>query len=235
MQNALGQHHIDELLKLSEEFKKAEQEIAAARSSAGGIMEERREEFYTIPPPPVAVPAPLGPPPGPPPPVMHTAAPVAPAPSPPVAFDLYRDYQREGSPARSTRSRRSHSISTSRTPVIIEPREYHEYSEDISVGPLALVSDRRRGDKDIKLEIARLEAERDLLKSDRHHHHHHSHSRHRSHSRSTNRELVSAERLPTGELVLYEEQVERIEEPRRGVRLEKDKKGRMSISVPKYR
>lgn len=85
------------------------------------------------------------------------------------------------------------------------------------------------------MEIARLEQERELLRPERRHHRHHSHSRHRSHSHSTERELVSAERLPTGELVLYEEQVERIEEPRRGVRIEKDKKGRMSISVPKYR
>jgi hypothetical protein len=35
--------------------------------------------------------------------------------------------------------------------------------------------------------------------------------------------------------VLYEEKIEKIEEPSRGVRIEKDKKGRMSISVPKYR
>ena len=84
-----------------------------------------------------------------------------------------------------------------------------------------------------KMEIERLEAERDLLKAGGRHHRH-SHSRHRSHSHNTDSELVY-ERLPTGELVLYEEQVEHIEEPRRGVRIEKDKKGRMSISVPKYR
>lgn len=53
--------------------------------------------------------------------------------------------------------------------------------------------------------------------------------------RHGDREIIKAERLSTGELVLYEEEVERIEEPRRGVRIEKDKKGRMSISVPKYR
>ncbi|KAF3062239.1 hypothetical protein GL218_03001 [Daldinia childiae] len=177
VQKALGQQNIDDLLKLSEDYKKSEREVASARSVVN------------------------------------------------------QTYIRESSPTRSTRSRRSHSTSTTRTPVIIEPREY---SEELAVGPLALVGDRRRSNKDIKMEIARLEAERDLLKAERRHHHH-SHSRHRSHSHSTDRELVSAERLPTGELVLYEEQVERIEEPRRGVRIEKDKKGRMSISVPKYR
>jgi hypothetical protein len=91
-----------------------------------------------------------------------------------------------------------------------------------------VTSDRRRDEKAIKNEIARLEAERDLI---RHERHHHSHSR----SRSQGGELVRAERLSTGELVLFEEKVEKIEEPRRGVRIEKDKKGKMSISVPKYR
>jgi len=67
-------------------------------------------------------------------------------------------------------------------------------------------------------------------------HHHHSHSRSRSrHARHGSRDIVRAERLSTGELVLYEEQIERVEEPSRGVRIEKDRKGRMSISVPKYR
>lgn len=62
-------------------------------------------------------------------------------------------------------------------------------------------------------------------------------SRHRSrsrHHRHSSRDVTKAERLPNGELVLYEETVERVEEPNRGVRLEKDKRGRMSISVPRY-
>ncbi|KAI1803287.1 hypothetical protein F4811DRAFT_553971 [Daldinia bambusicola] len=229
VQKALGQQNIDDLLKLSEEYKKSEHEVASARSIHGGLVEERREEVFTLPPPPIAAPAP-------PPPVIHTASPVAPAPLPTIIHTaapvapatqapvevINETFIRESSPTRSTRSRRSHSTSTTRTPVIIEPREY---SEDVAVGPLALVGDRRRSDRDIKMEIARLEAERDLLKAERRHHRHHSHSRHRSHSHSTDRELVSAERLPTGEIVLYEEQVEKVEEPRRGVRIEKDKKG----------
>ena len=62
-------------------------------------------------------------------------------------------------------------------------------------------------------------------------------SRHRSrsrHHRHASRDYVNAERLPSGELVLFEETVERVEEPNRGVRVEKDKRGRMSISVPKH-
>ncbi|KAI1095555.1 hypothetical protein F5B19DRAFT_489212 [Rostrohypoxylon terebratum] len=227
VQVALGQQNIDDLLKLSEDYKKSEQEIAAARSSAGGVVEERKEEIFTLPPPPppIVVPPPpsivhTAPPP--PPTIIHTAAPVDPSP-PPVEV-VKETFIRETSPARSHRSHRSHSTSTTRTPVIIEPRD-REYSDEVAVGPLALISDRRRSDREIRMEIARLEAERELLRPERRHHRHHSHSRHRSHSHSTERELVSAERLPTGELVLYEEQVEKIEEPRRGVRIEKDKKG----------
>ncbi|KAI5861419.1 hypothetical protein GGS23DRAFT_598572 [Durotheca rogersii] len=249
VQLALGQQNIDDLLKHSEEYKRAEQEVTAARSSAGGTVEERRQEVFVIPPPPMPAP--------PPPPVIHTQAPVVAAP-PPAPVEVFKDTTiREASPTRTVRSRRSHSTSTTRGPLIIEPTP-REISEEVPIGPLALVSsgDKRRKDREISLEIARLQAERDYLSTEleyhhphRHHHHHsssrhrrshsHSHSRHRSHSSSRSRvgerELVSAERLPTGELVLYEEQVEHIEEPRRGVRIEKDKKGRMSISVPKYR
>lgn len=60
-----------------------------------------------------------------------------------------------------------------------------------------------------------------------------SKSRHRSRSRHHG-DLVRAERMPNGELVLFEETVEHVDEGRRGVRLQKDKQGRMSISIPKY-
>jgi hypothetical protein len=46
--------------------------------------------------------------------------------------------------------------------------------------------------------------------------------------------MVKAERMPNGELVVFEETVEHVDEGRRGVRLQKDKQGRMSISIPKY-
>ncbi|KAK8115979.1 hypothetical protein PG984_012481 [Apiospora sp. TS-2023a] len=268
VQKALGQENIDDLLKLSEDYKKAETEVMDARSEAAGLVEERRTEIYTVPPPAPA-PAPAPPPPAsvyappppatvyaPPPPATVYAPPppatvYAPpppatvyAPPPPTVIHAppppHEEYysrhtmiEREVSP---TRSHRSYSTSTSgRTaPYIVDaqPREYREYSREYEdAGPLALVSDRRRDDRSIKAEIARLEMERDLMKP-RHHHHKHSHSH--SHSHSPSRELVRAERLSSGELVLYEE-TERIEEPKRGVRIEKDKKGRMSISVPKKR
>lgn len=217
VQKALGQENIDDLLKMSEEYKKAELEIAAARSSAGEIVQERRTEVFALPPPPVPAPLPL--------------PPLAPAPPPPEVVVEKTTVVRDVSPVRS---HRSYSTSTtSRTPYIVEarPREVREVSEEVAVGPLALVAPRR--EDDIALEIERLKLEQKLIRRERHHSHHRHHSH--SHSHSPHRELVRAERLGTGELVLYEEKVEKIEEPRRGVRIEKDKKGRMSISVPKNR
>lgn len=189
IQKALGQQNIDNLLKLSEEYKKADAELTASRSVTSAIVEERREERFTIPPP-----------------ASHTL--VRAPPPPPI--EIARDTMiREVSPARSYTSYNTvgHSTyTTGRTPVIIDagPREV---SDPVPTG-LVLVGDRH---------------------ADLHHHHQHHHSH------SSDRDLVRAERLPTGELVLYEEEIQRIEEPRRGVRIEKDKKGRMSISVPKYR
>lgn len=49
------------------------------------------------------------------------------------------------------------------------------------------------------------------------------------------RETVRAERLPDGQLVVYEEEVEDVVTHRKPPRIEKDKKGRMSISVPRRR
>ncbi|KAI0469184.1 hypothetical protein F4859DRAFT_516534 [Xylaria cf. heliscus] len=190
IQKALGQQNIDDLLRLSDDYKKVDAELTAARSVPGAVVEERKEEVFTIPPPA--------------PPTLIRAPP------PPPVEVVKETMVREISPSRSsytgyhtTGTVISHG--TSRTPVVIDagPREV---GDNALVGPLAIVGD-RRGD-----------------------HHHHGH-----HSRSRDRDLVRAERLPTGELVLYEEEIERIEEPRRGVRIEKDKKGRMSISVPKYR
>ncbi|KAI8945734.1 hypothetical protein F4801DRAFT_111883 [Xylaria longipes] len=195
IQKALGQQNIDDLLRLSEDYKKVDSELTAARSSAGALVEERREEVFTIPPPapPTLIRAP-------PPPTLIRAPP------PPPVEVVKETMVREISPSRSSYTTTSYG--TSRTPVVIEagPREV---SDNTLVGPLALVGDRRVD-------------------------HHYHHGRH-GHSHSRDRDLVRAERLPTGELVLYEEEIERIEEPRRGVRIEKDKKGRMSISVPKYR
>ncbi|RYP89496.1 hypothetical protein DL770_004366 [Monosporascus sp. CRB-9-2] len=219
VQKALGQENIDDVLKLSEDYKKAELEVAAARSAH--VVEDRREEVFTIPPQAPAVPVITTAPP-PPRPVAYPVA-VAPAPAPavPVAEYVTRDL----SPSRSSRTarhRRSRSISTTTTSTSTS-YPWDGSSQVTAAGPVVLVDDRHRTDREIKMEIAQLEAERDLLKREQRRH---RSRHHRSRSRSTaGGELVRAERLPTGELVLYEEEVERIEEPRRGVRIEKDKKG----------
>jgi hypothetical protein len=122
--------------------------------------------------------------------------------------------------------------STSATPVIVDTRA-REVSERVPVGPLALVttdhrsrsvSRPRRGSRDsdeLRSEIRHLE--RQLARRERR-------------SSRGGGELVRAERLSTGELILYEEEVETLEEPARGgVRIEKDKRGRLSISVPRRR
>lgn len=78
---------------------------------------------------------------------------------------------------------------------------------------------RSRSGRDIRKEIKALE--RELA--------------HRPRGRSTSGEIVRAERLPDGQLVIREERLEKVVEHRKPPRIEKDKKGRMSISVPKYR
>ncbi|RYP30689.1 hypothetical protein DL767_006105 [Monosporascus sp. MG133] len=228
VQKALGQENIDDVLKLSEDYKKAELEVAAARSSH--VVEDRREEVFAIPPQKAAVPVMTTAHPPPPPVGYPVAMAPAPAPAVPVAEYVTRDLSPSRS-SRTTRHRRSRSISATTTttstsyrdPVVVDAYAWEASSQASTAGPVMLVDDRHRTDRDIKMEIAQLEAERDLLKRERRRH---RSRHHRSRSRSTaGGELVRAERLPTGELVLYEEQVERIEEPRRGVRIEKDKKG----------
>ncbi|KAK3936566.1 hypothetical protein QBC46DRAFT_25967 [Diplogelasinospora grovesii] len=223
VQKALGQENIDDLLKLSADYKKSEMEVITVRSSAGDVIEERRAEIYEYGAPPPHPHAPPG------------NAPVVinahPPPPPPQPVEVVKTtYVREVSPARSSRSGYTTTTTTSATPYYVDTRGPVEVSEEIPVGPLALVqhrdhSRRRRAssqDSDsLRSEIRHLEKQ--LARKERHERHH---------SRG---DIVKAERLSTGELVLFEETVEKIEEPSRGVRIEKDKKGRMSISVPKYR
>ncbi|KAL2258195.1 hypothetical protein VTK26DRAFT_8587 [Humicola hyalothermophila] len=247
VQKALGQHNINELLKLSDDYKKSELEIMAARSSAGELVEERiehRTEVYeNATPPPVihhhhhyAAPAPpaataattAAPGSGP---IIVTADPPPATPVEVVKTTVVRDL----SPARTYTAYDTYDSGTTTTttttttyyddspttvtsPVILDayhPRD-REVSAAVPVGPVALAAD-AGGDRHLRV-----------------HYHHRSHSRHRSRSsrrRSKSRgpgggELVRAERLPTGELVVYEEEVERVQEPvRGGIRIERDKRG----------
>jgi hypothetical protein len=249
VQKALGQQNIDDLLKLSDDYKKSELhlhmqrasktnppgelEIVAARSSAGEILEERiehRTEIYEgaaalcVPPSPRA---PSG------------SGPVVIQANPPHVDVVKTTMIRDVSPTRYTTT----SYDTGTSYDTYEPTVYHhEVSSHVPVGPVALAHGHHHHHHgghhhhhdvyetdDLRSEIRHLEKQ--LARRERSRH---SRSRHRSHSRGG--ELVRAERLSTGELVLYEEEIEQVQEPRPGgVRIERDKRGRMSISVPKRR
>lgn len=130
--------------------------------------------------------------------------------------------RREVSPARTTVSR---SRSVGPAPVIIDAGPTfvteHETSAPLVVGPLVLAdSGHRKDERAIRAEIKALEAEKEAIRAER----------------RADRELRRAERIrregrESGEMILYEETT-RIREPEGGVRIEKDKKGRMSLSVP---
>ncbi|KAL7802284.1 hypothetical protein V8C44DRAFT_362322 [Trichoderma aethiopicum] len=263
VQKALGQANIDYLLKLSEEYKSSELEISAARSSAGDFVRERREEdiirdrreediirerreeliiHHETPAPPPPPPPQIQPQP-------QTIVVSAPPPPPPVIIEaaprdavelvdktVYRDRERSRSSSSRSRSRSRHrSHSRHHTHRHYRRSHYrHSHSRHSSHGSggvglglsgsssdYALVEQRHRSrsrsGKEIRAEIRALEKELAVRPRV-----------------SGEREVIRTERLPNGELVVYEEQVERIAS-HKPARIEKDKKGRMSISVPKYR
>lgn len=251
VQKALGQQNIDDLLRLSDDYIKSDQEVFAARSSAGDIIEERRTEIFEVTGPAQPVMAALPPPPQPvqytrtppPPPtyVQHQPSVVhfqQPAPPPPVEeYVRTTTVIRDTSPARSyttgTSSYDTYSTTTGTTsttgtsttltavppyvvdarPAVVEehmPLVVHQHSRH---GSLDDTESLRSEIRSLEKQLARRERSRHSRSRSRHHHHHGS------------GELVKAERLSTGELVLLEETVEHVEEPHRGVRIEKDKRG----------
>jgi hypothetical protein len=190
--------------------------MRGGRSEAGTLVEERRTtEVFSIPPP--------GPPPG-----------WGPPPAQPVEQYEIKETIREMHRA------------PDRSPVIIDagrPREevFYESSDPIPVGPLALAipaeRHRSKDERAIRAEIKALEAEKEALRAEK----------------RADKELRKAAQIrrggrsSEGDLVLYDRETyerggeevtlvrrEKLSEPEGGVRIEKDKKGRMKISVPKY-
>lgn len=132
---------------------------------------------------------------------------------------------REVSPARTSRSRRQSSV---RGPEIVERREIIEddvaESNSIHAGPLALVVDRHpKTDRDIKEEIRALEAERRALRHER------VEIRRPSRYVEEDREIVIAR--PAQEEVVEIRKARPAQEE--VIEIRKDKKGRMSLAVPK--
>lgn len=97
-------------------------------------------------------------------------------------------------------------------------RRHHHHYDDGTVVLVPRSRSRSRSRRDIRAEIKALE--RQLV--------------HRPKG-EVEREVVRTERLPNGELIVYEEEVERTVSRHKPPRIEKDKKGRLSLSVPKYR
>lgn len=194
--------------------------MSGARSEAGTVIEERHEVF-TVPPPPVHY-----------------------APPPPPQVEVVRDtkivehihapYGHDRGPVILDAGPREESTFVERR------RSFVDRSDPVPVGPLALaLVDNRHSSRDeraIRAEIKALEAEKEALRAEK----------------RADREMRKADRIRRGgrvsetDLVLYERdryesngeeytiiKKERVEEEG-GVRIEKDKKGRMSISVPKY-
>lgn len=196
-------------------------EMHGGRSEAGTVIEERHEVF-TIPPPP-------------------PAAPYAPPPPPVQIIEDTKIIEHRAPSPHHHHDHHGGAIIMDAAPreeTFVERREVYERSDPMPVGPLALVApSRHKDERAIRAEIKALEAEKEALRAEK----------------RAEREMRKADRIrregraSEGDLVLYErdryetanEEVtlvrrERIEEPEGGVRIEKDKKGRMAISVPKY-
>ncbi|PHH81384.1 hypothetical protein CDD82_911 [Ophiocordyceps australis] len=228
VQKALSERNIDELLNLSSEYMRAEAQMLPPRSSAGNVVEDRHEDMYQPPLPPTQpapnMPAPNMPPPPPPqqpmqmsPPPVASYGPALGPPMPPPPPDMEtvektKVVTRELSPSRT---------STSASSWDTHNRLHGRHHDELVVGPLVERSrSRSRSGREIRAEIRALE--RQLA--------------HRPRSGELGeREIVRTERLPDGELVVYQEKVERQVAGPKPPRIEKDKKGRLSISVPKYR
>lgn len=228
------------------------------RSEAGTVVEEHRTEVFTVPAPPPPPPQAFNhhqPP-------QVFAPPPPPAPQNfEVQETTIIEQHRSPSPARSTisnRSRRSHSHASHHhhhhgSPVVIDAgprdestfierkREVYERSDPIPVGPLALAipneRHRSKDERSIRAEIKALEAEKEALRAEkRADKEMRKADRIRREGRASETDLVIYDRErydgPSEEVTLVRR--ERISEPEGGVRIEKDKKGRMAISVPKY-
>ena len=177
----------------------------AAARSSAGDILEDRREQIFVPPA-----ASMAPPPAPSPIVMPPPPPPAPVivdagPRQAPVEVVENNYYREASPSRTSTT---------------SSWESHHHRHDSGAMTLAeRPRSHSRGGREIRAEIRALERE----------------LQHRPKDVGVEREIVRAERLPDGQLVVYEESVEKVVATHKPPRLEKDKKGRMSISVPKNR
>lgn len=207
IQKALGPENIDEVIKLSEDYKSSEKveiQMSGGRSEAGTIVEERRtKEVFTVPPPP---PVPLE--------VIRDTK---------IVETHHDNHHQDGAFVVDARPREETTF--------VEQREYIERSDPIPVGPLALAVQpdryRPKDERAIRAEIKALEAEKEALRAEKRAERElRKADRIRRGGRSSETDLVlyETERYdrPEEEYTLVRR--ERIEEPEGGVRIEKDKK-----------
>lgn len=197
---ALGRENIDEVIKLSEDYKVSEkiEFEKISRSEGGTVIEERREEVYTRP-----VPSPA----------IYTIPP------PPGNLEIIRD-------TKIIEGGHHHHHGN---PIIIDAGPV-ETSDPIPVGPLALALpvSRTKDERAIRAEIKALEAEREALRAEKRADREiRKADRIRREGRVSEGDLVLYEReridTPSEEYTVVRR--ERIEEPEGGVRIEKDRKG----------
>jgi hypothetical protein len=214
--------------------------ISGHDTSGGTVVEERHTtEVITVPSPAPPPPVTFAPPPMP---AQETVTEV-------VKDTRIVDVHRDPSPAYSHRSHHHHHANPiimnagprEESTFIEKKREVIERSDPMPVGPLALAlpHERRRvpDERSIRAEIKALEAEKEALKAQRRADREIRRAeRYRGEGRSSESELVvyDRERYDSVDDEVTMVRTERFVEPEGGVRIQKDKKGRMSISVPKY-
>ncbi|KAK3901993.1 hypothetical protein C8A05DRAFT_44490 [Staphylotrichum tortipilum] len=212
------------------------------RPSASGIVAgrlERRTEVYTAEPTPPPRPVSTGHGPI----IIQAGSPDL---SPVEITDTTTTLIRDVSPIRTTYAR--YDYPSSPTTILDIDTVTHEVSTHVPLGPIALASDsghRHHHHHHHHRHHSRHRSHSRHHSHRRHHSHSHSHDlrdevyetdgyelaiRRRSRSRSRSRSvshgaLVRAERLSTGELVVYEEDLVELEPVRAGPRIEKDRRG----------
>jgi len=212
IQKALGRDNIDEVIRLSEDYKVTETktiEMSGARSNAGNVIEERRtEEVFTVPPPP------------------------------PASVQIVEETKITETQSRPSHHHYHHGGAhfidaepRDESTFIEKRREVYESSAPMTIGPMALVlppeHSRGKDERAIRAEIRALEAEKEALRAER-----------RADREMRKAERIRREgRHSESDLVLYDQHIEsafgeeytlvrreKIEEPEGGVRIEKDRK-----------
>ncbi|KAJ3467642.1 hypothetical protein MRS44_005206 [Fusarium solani] len=268
VQKALGQDNIDELLKVSEDYKKVEAEIAAARKPAAAILppppQAKPQPPPQQPPPQQAPPAPKVPSQAPPPqaPPQQAPPPQQPPPQqapPPQAPPAERAPPAQAPPPQAPPAQNAPAPVPVPAPAPPPPVQMQPVPAPMPMppppGPIYMnpqPAPVEIVDETIIRDVSPSRSTTTMSSWDSYHHHHQGELIHKSRSRSrggrreiraeiralerelahrprgrssTGGEIVHAERLPDGQVVIMEDRLEKVVEHRKPPRIEKDKKG----------